>query len=71
MGSAIFDARLNGLGNSLMGRVMTVDQNDASRAALFLRQGREKLLECEPQSAFVTSLREGDARILAEFGLSV
>jgi hypothetical protein len=69
MGAGILDARLNGLGHSFRGRVITVDQNDATYAALSLRQGREKLLECEPQSAFVRSLREGDGRILAAFGL--
>ena len=69
VGAALLDARVNGLGNSLMGRIITVDQNDAHQGARFLRQGREKLLECEEQSSFVKSLRADDKRILEHFGL--
>lgn len=71
VGGALFDMRLNGLGNSLMGRVITADQNDAEPAALYLRQGREKLLECEDESDFVRSLRADDERVLEHFGLSL
>lgn len=71
LGGALCDMRLNGLGNSLTGRIITVDQNDATRAATFLRQGREKLLECEDQSPFIKSLRADDERILKHFGLQV
>jgi hypothetical protein len=69
LGGALFDMHLNGLGNSLIGRVMTVNQNDARGSALFLRQGREKLLECEDRSAFVATLRATDAQILQHYGL--
>lgn len=68
LGSALFDMRLNGLGCSFMGRVITVDQNGTDRSALFLCQGREKLLECESVSPFVRTMRCDDGRILQAFG---
>jgi hypothetical protein len=68
LGGALFDMRLNGLGNSLLGRVITVDQNDVSHSALFLRQAREKLHEAEGRSDFVRNLRADDLRILQFFG---
>jgi hypothetical protein len=70
LGGALFDMRLNGLGNSLMGRIITIDQNDARAAEVFLRQGREKLLECEGESPFVRGLRAIDAKLLEHYGLS-
>lgn len=70
LGGALFDMRLNGLGNSMMGRVITIDQNDARPAALYLRQGREKLLECETLSPFIRTLREVDGEILGYYGLT-
>jgi hypothetical protein len=69
LGGALWDMGFNGLGNSLLGRIITVDQNDAHPGAPFLRQGREKLQECEDLSPFVHELRVDDARILSHFGL--
>ena len=69
LGAVLPDFRLNGLGHSLMGRIITVDQNDASKGALVLREAREKLRECEDRAPFVQRLRADDARILVHFGL--
>jgi hypothetical protein len=70
LGGALFDMPLNGLGNSLMGRVVTIDQNGADNSALFLRQGRQSLLECEDRSPFVRELRRIDALLLDHYGMS-
>jgi len=70
LGGALFDTRLNGLGHSMRGRVITIDQNDARPAALSLRQGRERLLECEALSPFVRQLSELDGRLLERYGQS-
>ena len=70
MGGAFFDMRLNALGNSIMGRVITVDQNDARHAVLQFRQARQQLHECEDQSPFVAQLLADDRRILQHFGVN-
>jgi tetratricopeptide (TPR) repeat protein len=69
LGGAVFEMPLNGLGCSLMGRVITVDQNSAEHSALYLRQGREKLQMYEGDSEFVVALRAADEAILRHFGL--
>jgi hypothetical protein len=70
LGGALFDMRLNGLGNSLAARIITVDQNAVPpAAAVRFRQGREKLFECEGESEFVRRLRADDGRTLEHFGV--
>lgn len=68
LGGAFFDMRLNGLGNTLLGRVITVDQNGIANSSVYLKQGQEKLLECEDDSPFVKQLRDGNKLILRHFG---
>jgi hypothetical protein len=68
LGGALFDSRLNGLGHSLRGRVVTIDRNDATPVAVSLREGRKQLLECEGLSPFVRGLRELDGRLLEHYG---
>ena len=68
LGGALFDSRLNGLGHSMRGRVVTIDQNDATPVAFSLREGRRQLLECEGSSPFVRQLRELDGRLLEHYG---
>jgi len=69
LGGALFDMHLNALGNSMMARVITVDQNDAQRGAMFFRQARQQLRACEDQSPFVATLRADDLRLLQHFGI--
>lgn len=68
LGGALFDMRLNGLGNTLLGRVITVDQNGIKHSGVYLKQGLEKLLECEDDSPFVKQLRGDNKLILKHFG---
>jgi hypothetical protein len=68
LGGALFDSRLNGLGHSMRGRVVTIDQNDATAVVVSLREGRRQLLECEPLSPFVRALRDLDGRLLEHYG---
>jgi hypothetical protein len=70
LGGALFDSRLNGLGHSLRGRVITIDRNDATPVVFSLREGRKQLLECEGLSPFVRRLRELDGRLLQHYGHS-
>lgn len=69
LGHTLFDTRLNGLGCTLMGRVIAVDQNSIQNAAsTYFKQGLEKLLECENESQFVKQLRRDNLRIIQHFG---
>jgi hypothetical protein len=68
LGGALFDSRLNGLGHSMRGRVVTIDQNDATAVVVSLREGRRQLLECEGLSPFVRGVRELDRRLLEHYG---
>jgi hypothetical protein len=68
LGGALFDSRLNGLGHSLRGRVVTIDRNDATPVVVSLREGRKQLRECEGLSPFVRGLRELDGRLLEHYG---
>jgi len=68
LGGALFDSRLNGLGHSMRGRVVTIDQKDATPVVFSLREGRRQLLECEGLSPFVRGVRALDARLLEHYG---
>ena len=70
LGGAAFDMPLNGLGNSLLGRVLTVDRNGIDVSELYLSQALEKLAVWEDRSPFVRELRSGDRAILDHFASS-
>lgn len=68
LGAALYDARLNGLGLSLMGRVQDLLDIEAS-LELALSEGVAKLWDCEDISPFVRALLEGSREILVQRGV--
>ena len=66
-GGALWDMRLHGLGHALLGRLITIDQNNTAYSRIFLEQAAEKLLECAPMSPFVERIRTESIEILRAF----
>ena len=66
-GSAFFDMRFHGFGHAMLGRLLTIDQNETQHSRIYIEQGLEKLLECEPLSPFVQRIRSENRELLKMF----
>lgn len=66
-GSAFFDMRFHGFGHAMIGRLLTIDQSETQHSRIYVEQGLEKLLECEPISPFVERIRSENKELLKIF----
>jgi hypothetical protein len=68
VGRALFDMPLNGLGNSLVGRVFAAAQGGIERGERALREGSQSLRALESRSEFVAKFRADNLGLLRHFG---
>jgi tetratricopeptide (TPR) repeat protein len=66
-GSVFFDMRFHGFGHAMLGRLLTIDQNETRSSRIYLEQGFEKLRECDPLSPFVRRILGENKELLLMF----